>query len=98
MLLPVLQKVDLLSDRRGSVLDELDIRLKIDGKVRRDSSELLGMMFELICVSSEYFDDRFQMFFHNGDSKEPLQPPRYARLSRDVLVRYCRRFSVPPQR
>jgi hypothetical protein len=22
------------------------------------------MMFQLICVSAEYFDDRFQMFFH----------------------------------
>ena len=52
------------------------------------------MMFELICVSAEYFDDGFQMFFHNGDPKEPLEPPRYARLGgRDVLVRYCRRSS-----
>jgi len=54
----------LLPDGRGSVIDELGVRLKIDRKVRRDSSELLGMMFQLICVSAEYFDDRFQMFFH----------------------------------
>jgi hypothetical protein len=70
MLFPVLQKVDLLSDRRGSVIDELGVRLEIDRKVSRDSSELLGMMFQLICVSAEYFDDRFQMFFHNRYSKE----------------------------
>jgi hypothetical protein len=34
MLFPVLQKFNLLSDRRGSVLDELGVRLKIDRKVR----------------------------------------------------------------
>jgi hypothetical protein len=34
MLLPVLQKFDLLSDRRGSVIDELGVRLKIDRKAR----------------------------------------------------------------
>jgi hypothetical protein len=28
------------------------------------------MMFQLICVSAQYFDDRFQMFFHNHYSKE----------------------------
>ena len=33
MLLPVLQKFDLLSDRRDSVIDERGVRLKIDGKV-----------------------------------------------------------------
>src|ERR1039457_2696174 len=71
MLLPVLQKFDLLSDRRGSVIDELGVRLKIDRKVRRKSSELLGMMFQLICISAEYFDDRLQIFFHNRYSKEP---------------------------
>ena len=34
MLIPVFQKFDLLSDRRGSVLDELGVRLKIDREVR----------------------------------------------------------------
>jgi len=33
MLFPVLQKFDLLSDGRGSVIDELGDRLKIDRKV-----------------------------------------------------------------
>jgi hypothetical protein len=28
------------------------------------------MMFQLICISAEYFDNRFQMFFHNRYSKE----------------------------
>jgi hypothetical protein len=69
MLFPVLQKVDFLSDRRDSVIDELGVRLEIDRKVSRDSSELLGMMFQLICVSAEYFDDRFQMFFHSRYSE-----------------------------
>jgi hypothetical protein len=34
MLLPVFQKSDLLSDGRGSVIDELGVRLEIDRKVR----------------------------------------------------------------
>ena len=66
----MLQKSDLLSDRRGSVIDEFGIRFKIDRKVRRDSSELLGVVFQLICISAEYFDDRLQMFFHSRYSKE----------------------------
>jgi hypothetical protein len=28
------------------------------------------MMFQLIRISTEYFDDRFQMFFHKAHSKE----------------------------
>src|SRR5579863_7376384 len=93
MLFPVLQKFDLLSDRRGSVINELGVRLKIDRKVGRDSSELLGMMFQLICVSAEYFDDRFQMFFHDGYSKETTPAAGCARLGgRDALVWYCQRF------
>lgn len=28
------------------------------------------MMFQLICISAEYFGDRFRMFFHNRYSKE----------------------------
>jgi hypothetical protein len=49
------------------------------------------MMFQLICVSTEYFDDRFQMFFHHRYSK-PVRPPRYAGLGAiDVLFRYCQR-------
>jgi len=34
MLFPVLEKFDWLSDRRGSVIDEVGVRLKIDRKVR----------------------------------------------------------------
>jgi hypothetical protein len=70
MLFPVLQKCDLLSDRRGSVIDELGVRLKIHRKVRGDSSELLGMMLQLTRVSAQYIDDRFQMFLHKCPSKE----------------------------
>ena len=70
VLLPVLQKIDLLSDRRDSVVDKLGVRLEIDRKVRQHSSELLGMMFQLTCISAEYFDNRFQMFFHSRYSKE----------------------------
>jgi hypothetical protein len=70
MLLPVLQKFDLPSDRRRPVIDMLGVRLKVHRKFRRDSSELLGMMFELICILAEYFDDRFQLFFHNRRSEE----------------------------
>jgi hypothetical protein len=33
MLFPVLQKFDLLSDGRGSVIDELGVRLENDRKV-----------------------------------------------------------------
>ena len=80
MLFPVLQKFDLLSDRRRSVIDELGVGHKIDRKVGRDPSELLGMTFQLICVSAEYFDDRFQMFFHVGYSKETTAAAGYARL------------------
>jgi hypothetical protein len=37
-------------------------------------------MFQLICVSAEYFDDRFQMVFHNRYSKEATSAAEIARL------------------
>ena len=69
-LFPVLENFDLLSDRRCPVIDELGVRRKIDRKVGGDSSELLGMVLQLTSVSTEYFDDRFQMFFHKRHSQE----------------------------
>jgi hypothetical protein len=52
------------------------------------------MMFQLICVSAQYFDDRFQMFFHNHFSKEttPAAEDTAWLGGMDVLVRYCQRF------
>jgi hypothetical protein len=83
VLLPELQKFDLLSDRRSSVIDELGVRPKIDGKVRRDSPELLGMMLQLTCVSGEYFDDRFQVFFHKRLYKEATPAARICTAGRN---------------
>jgi hypothetical protein len=58
----VLQKFDLLSDRRGSVIDELG-QVRFVGTFEHDVQADLR-------PPGHYSDDRVQVFFHNRYPKE----------------------------